>query len=58
MGILVTQASFQLVADDDDDVAFLLFGLGVPMGLSRLFKGKAPIDDRPQLPGLDQILEE
>jgi hypothetical protein len=41
--------SILLVAAADDDIAFLLFSLGVPMGLGHLLEGKASIDDRPQL---------
>lgn len=47
-----------LAADGDDDIAFLLFGLGVAVGFDHLLQGEAPVDDWPKLPGLDQLPEE
>src|SRR6516165_5833026 len=43
--------------DVDHDIADLLAGLDVPVRLDDLVQRIAPVDDRGELPGLDQVPE-
>src|SRR2546428_12155114 len=45
-------------ADRQDDVPGLLLRLHVPGRLDHVLQRVAPIDDRPVLPSLDELLEE
>src|SRR6516162_7359415 len=45
-------------ANCEDDVAYLLLRFDVPRCVDHFLKGIAPIDDRPVLSRLDELLEE